>query len=81
MVFNIMDAMDLFENAATVFINKCLRDLKVNELVNQNNCKTIIPVLTQLSQQHGYAQVSKLCQQAFSDNKDIRTVLKENNLI
>jgi len=81
MTFNVLDAMDVLEQAVYVFTNKCANGINVNKVVNQKNCNTTIALLAKLSQIHGYKHINNLCQKALEDQKDIRDILYQNKLI
>jgi len=76
-VFGILDSMELLESAAGTLGDKCIRDMRVNVERNDRNVQTIIPLLTELAERHGYSRVSDVCKKAGGNLKRLRHLLEE----
>jgi aspartate ammonia-lyase len=80
-VFNVLDSINLLSAASSALAGKCVAGL---EAVPERNCRnigTIIPLLTQLAQAHGYSRISALCKQARGDTKYLREILRKDGLL
>ncbi|MCP4656721.1 MAG: aspartate ammonia-lyase [bacterium] len=74
-VFNTLDAMEHLANAATVLDGRCLRDLTVDEARSRAHAESMMPLLTRLVDEHGYARISELCRRAGGDLIELRRLL------
>ncbi len=81
MIDAFLESVNLLTNVVNVFIDKLLIDLKVNakrceELIDQS-----LMMVTSLAPQLGYDNAAKLAKQAFDEDKTIRQLVREQNLI
>lgn len=81
MVVNILDSIQLLNNGISAFEEKCVREFKINKEINEMNADSLIPLLTRLMHEHGYKKINDICKKAIGDNKKLRKLLKEKNLI
>ena len=77
MVFNVLDAMRLLGQGMDAFDRRCARGFTVDRGKNAANSKTIIPLLTELMRERGYATVSSICQNAGGDFERLRRMVEE----
>lgn len=77
----IMDSINLLANVSNVFVDKLLSDL----VVNQQRCTDLIDqslmMVTSLAPKLGYDNAAKLAKQAFTENKTIRQLVQDQNLM
>ncbi len=76
-VFNTLEAMEHLANAATVLDERCLRELTVDETRSRAHAESMMPLLTRLADEHGYARISELCRRAGGDLTLLRRLLAE----
>jgi fumarate hydratase class II len=81
MIDAFMESVKLIGNVADVFTDKLLIGLEVNE----ERCRTLIEqslmMVTSLAPVLGYETCAKLAKQAFAENKTIRELVREQNLL
>ncbi|MDL2269407.1 aspartate ammonia-lyase [Desulfosarcina sp. OttesenSCG-928-A07] len=80
-VCNILDAMDLLEQAVLTFTENCVMGLKVNKPVVEQYCSCTTALAEQLSRKHGYETISALCHKARANGKSLHRVLTEAGLV
>jgi aspartate ammonia-lyase len=80
-VVNILDAMNLLATAVSTLTEKCVQHLTINEDVNRQHTRSIIPLLTQLTKQQGYARINQYCKQADGNLQLLREILMKNGLL
>ena len=80
-VFNILDAMELLSAAMDALGEKCLRGLQPVSDRNARHADSIVPLLTRLMQQHGYARINAICKEAKGDPQRIRELLRNSGLL
>ena len=81
MVFNILDAIELFAAAVTTFEEKCVRNFTVRKETNTENAEAIMPLLTRLMHEHGYSTISKICKESAGDVALLRKLLRQQKFI
>jgi len=81
MIDAFMESVKLIGNVADVFTDKLLIGLQVNE----ERCRALIDqslmMVTSLAPVLGYETCAKLAKQAFAENKTIRQLVSEQNLV
>jgi fumarate hydratase class II len=81
MIDAFMESVKLLANATNVFVDKLLVDLQVNA----DRCRSLIDqslmMVTSLAPDLGYENCAKLAKQAFAENKTIRQLVSEQNLL
>ena len=81
MIDAFMESVKLLGNVADVFTDKLLVGLEVNE----EHCRRLIEqslmMVTSLAPVLGYETCAKLAKQAFAENKTIRELVSEQNLV
>ncbi len=81
MIDAFIESVKLIGNVADVFTDKLLTGLQVNE----ERCRTLIDqslmMVTSLAPVLGYETCAKLAKQAFKENKTIRQLVSEQNLV
>ncbi len=76
-MFALLESMQLLAAAAEALGEGCIVDLRICEAKNTAHTQALIPALTALAQQHGYARLSALCTQAGNDPRELRRLLRE----
>jgi len=74
-LFETLDAMSLLGNAADTLAAFCVAGITADHDVNARHAGTLIPTLSRLSRQHGYAPVTAACKEAGNDPWRIREAL------
>jgi fumarate hydratase class II len=81
MIDAFMESVKLLANASNVFVDKLLVGLQVNA----DRCRALIDqslmMVTSLAPVLGYETCAKLAKQAFAENKTIRQLVSEQNLL
>jgi fumarate hydratase class II len=81
MIDAFIESVKLIGNVADVFTDKLIMGLQVNE----ERCRTLIDqslmMVTSLAPVLGYETCAKLAKQAFKENKTIRQLVSEQNLV
>ncbi|MCA9235857.1 MAG: aspartate ammonia-lyase, partial [Planctomycetales bacterium] len=81
MIDAFMESVKLLANSASVFVDKLLVDLVVNE----ERCAELIDqslmLVTSLAPELGYENCAKLAKQAFAENKTIRQLVLDQKLM
>ena len=80
-VCNILDAIDLLEMGITSFVKNCLNDMRINAEILEKYCSCSTSLVEKMSRIHGYEAVSKLCQRARMEKRNIKDVLREQGMI
>ena len=81
MVFSILDEIELLNRACQLLQEKCLTGITADAEANKRRLNSIIPLLTRLMHEHGYAAISSLCRTADGDILRLRALLKENGYV
>ncbi len=74
-LFETLDAMSLLGNAADSLAAFCVAGLEADAAVNERHASTLVPTLSRLSRQHGYAPVTAACKEAGGDPPRVRAAL------
>ena len=77
----VMESIGLLANVTNVFVEKLLVGLKVNEARCEGLIDQSLMMVTSLAPVLGYDRAAKLAKQAFSENKTIRQLVREQGLL
>jgi aspartate ammonia-lyase len=75
--FGVLESMELVGAGAQAVADRCIGGLEVVRERNDANVRTIIPLLTDLTQRHGYAAVTAIVKKAGNDPATLRRLLSE----
>ncbi|MFC0272994.1 lyase family protein [Metabacillus herbersteinensis] len=64
---NIFDSMTMLEKTLSSFRENCLKGLKVNEKRCENLSNTVIPLVVELKERHGYKAITQLMKETGID--------------
>jgi fumarate hydratase class II len=81
MAENLLSSITLLANASGVFVDKCLRDLQVNEDIATGMVEKSLMMCTSLAPEIGYDNAAKVAKGAFAEGKTVRQYVLEHNLI
>jgi len=81
LLFNILDSFTLLESACPLFIEKCLAGIRADAARCDAAVRTIIPLLTELMEKHGYQAIAAACAEAKKEGREVREVLREKGYI
>lgn len=78
---SLLESLELLDNAINIFIEKCINDIKVNEIKCKENLEKSTALVTALVHYIGYDKASIIAKKALEEDKTIRAVILEENLI
>lgn len=78
---SLLESLELLDNGVNIFIEKCINDIKVNEIKCKENLEKSTALVTALVHYIGYDKASIIAKKALKEDKTIRTVILEENLI
>jgi aspartate ammonia-lyase len=73
--FSVLESMELVGAGALAVADRCIGGLEVVTARNDANVRTIVPLLTDLAQRHGYAAVTAVVKEAGNDPATLRRLL------
>jgi len=76
-IYNILESINILNNAVNSFIEYCLKDLKVNIETINSQLERMLMIITNLNPIIGYDKASEIAQKAYKENKTIKQVIKE----
>jgi aspartate ammonia-lyase len=80
-VFNILDSFERLTAAIQTLIERCIQGLGVSARRSRAHARSVIPLLTRLAREHGYARISKLCSESGGDLKKLKQDLQDQGLL
>src|SRR6185295_7619887 len=81
MADNLIDSILLLANAATMFADKCIKDLEVNKAVATGMVEKSLMMCTSLAPEIGYDNAAKLAKAAFASGQTVREYATEHGLL
>lgn len=78
---SLLESLEILDNAVNIFIEKCIKDINVNEAKCKENLEKSTSLVTALVHHIGYDSASKIAKEALNENKTIREVLIEKNIM
>jgi fumarate hydratase class II len=81
MIDAFLESVKLLANASTVFVDKLLKDLEVNEERCQELIDQSLMMVTSLAPLVGYEQAAKLAKDAFKLNTTIRQLCLDRQIL
>ncbi len=81
MAANLIDIITLLGNAATMFTDKCLVDLKPNKDIASNMVEQSLMMCTSLAPVIGYDEAAKVAKNAFKTGQTVREYVLEHDLV
>lgn len=78
---SLLESLELLDNAINIFMEKCIKDIKVNEIKCKENLEKSTALVTALVHYIGYDKASIIAKKALKEDKTIRAVILEENLI
>ncbi len=76
-IYNILESINILNNAVNSFIEYCLKDLKANVETINSQLERMLMIITNLNPIIGYDKASEIAQKAYKENKTIKQVIKE----
>jgi fumarate hydratase class II len=80
MIVNILESINILSNGINSFIEKCLKELDVNQNQIKTQLERMLMLVTNLNPIIGYDKASEIAQKAFNEGKTIKEVVKEMGL-
>ncbi len=81
MIYNLLDSIEIISNAVNSFVENCLNGLKANTDQIATHLERMLMTVTNLSPFIGYDRCGEIAQKAFRENKTIKQVVKELNIV
>src|SRR5690606_38017939 len=81
MIDAMLESIRLLANVSQVFVDKLIDGLEVNEKQCEQLVEQSLMTITALAPRIGYDQAARLAKQAFAENKTIRELCTELNLL
>lgn len=77
----LLESIELIASVSTNFVNKCIDEIKANEDRCKEFAEKSLAICTALAPKIGYDKAAKVAKQALAENKTVRQVVKELNLL
>ncbi len=81
MADNLISSISLLAHVSTAFVDKCLKDLEVNEDNATGMVEKSLMMCTSLAPEIGYDNAAKVAKGAFAEGKTVREYVLEHELI
>jgi fumarate hydratase class II len=81
MADNMMTSIRILANAATMFVDKLLKDLKVNKAIATGMVEKSLMMCTSLAPEIGYDNAAKVAKGAFASGQTVREYVLEHKLV
>ncbi|WP_069650713.1 aspartate ammonia-lyase [Caloranaerobacter ferrireducens] len=78
---SLLESLELLNDAVVLFREKCIEGIKVNEKRCRENLERSTALVTALVHHIGYDRASEIAKKALKNNKTIREVLREENIL
>jgi len=80
-IFNLLNSIRLLADACKSFNNKCVKGIKANKKIIQDNLNNSLMLVTALNPIIGYDNAAKVAKKAYSDNITLKEAAKELGLL
>ncbi|MBQ4517696.1 MAG: aspartate ammonia-lyase [Clostridia bacterium] len=77
----LLESIEMLTNGVRVFTNDCIKELTVNRTQCQEYLENSIGIVTALCPYIGYAKASSFAKKAMKENKSIRKIILEANIM
>lgn len=77
----LFESLDTLCNGVEVFVNECVREITVNQTQCKTHLDRSIGIVTALCPYIGYTKASSLAKQALRENRNIRDIVIEENVM
>ena len=77
----LLESLELLERSVTIFKEKCIENIKINEKKCRNNLESSTALVTALVHYIGYDRAAQLAKKALRENKTIKKVLLEEEVL
>ncbi len=77
----LFESLDTLRNGVSIFIKECVSELSVNSAQCENHLNRSIGIITALCPYIGYTKASHLAKQALRENRNIRDIVIEENIM
>ena len=81
MAESMMESINLLTNVSNVMVDKLLTGLEVNEKRCRDLIEQSLMMVTSLAPEIGYDKAAKIAKQAFEEDRTIRELVREQNLL
>ena len=81
MADNLTRSITLLANGSTMFVDKCLKDLKLNRKVASEMVEKSLMMVTSLAPEIGYDKAAEVAKNAFKTGQTIREYILEHGLV
>ena len=81
MADNLMDSIRLLANASTMFVDNCIRSLRLNKSVAAGMVEKSLMMCTSLAPEIGYDEAAKVAKGAFASGQTVREYVLEHDLV
>ncbi|WP_427339416.1 aspartate ammonia-lyase [Caloranaerobacter sp. DY30410] len=78
---SLLESLELLNDAVVLFREKCIEGIKVNEKRCKENLERSTVLVTALVHHIGYDKASEIAKKALENDKTIREVLREENIL
>mgnify|MGYP002000384744 FL=1 len=79
--YSLHEAIQVIANGATLFTERCITGLQVNEAAIAENVANSLMLVTALNTHIGYDQASHVAKRAFAEGRTLREILLEEKLM
>ena len=77
----LLESIEMLTNGVRVFTNDCIKELTVNRTQCQEYLENSIGIVTALCPYIGYAKASSFAKKAMKENKSVRKIILEANIM
>jgi fumarate hydratase class II len=81
MIDNLIESITLLANGSTMFVDKCLHDLEVNQEIAEGMVEKSLMMCTSLAPEIGYDKAAEVAKNAFKSGQTVREYVLEKKLI
>jgi fumarate hydratase class II len=78
---NLIESITILGNSATILVDRCLKDLKVNRQVAEGMVEKSLMMCTSLAPEIGYDNAAKVAKGAFASGQTVREYVLEHGLV
>ena len=81
MADNLMDSVRILANASTMFVDRCLKTLKLNKAIATGMVEKSLMMCTSLAPEIGYDEAARVAKGAFASGQTVREYVLEHGLV